>query len=366
MREVMSQVVTIEGKEYPIEYVRDNWALALMGQGTIVKLSIARWRATATLTPEMLGLSFVDGDSHQFSKQYISLGKQKLLPPDVLKQITQIENRARKCIDSYSFNTVWGKFVPFTAFDEWESENEKIREEFMACANDLVNRYDGIVNSVKDDYKNMARDVWKRLYPNSETGPTASFIENFVSKVINKMPRREDFLATFKYDTTLFIIPMPSFVEQNVAEANEIKRKEEMAQFETDLEKQTKKKIANQYVEKKKELIDGFLESTVYEMRKYVAELCDSVLESLMGSQKDLKQSQINKLNAMIKRVKLLNFHNDEEVNEKLDGLSLEINRLKGERNKGIISDKLKQLVEMGKKEFVPEGFNPTVGYLDI
>lgn len=357
--------ININNKEVHVEQFMSDWALALMSQGVIVRLSISRWRAEARLTPEMLGLRFVDGDGLDFMHDYVRLGKQKLLPPAILKEIETLEGMARNNLAYYSFDTVWGRFVPFTAFDEWERLNKNIRNDFFEQARSLGRQYDVIVASVKEDYKKMAKDVWFRLYPDKGE-PTLSFIDDFVSKIVAKIPSQIDIISTFKYDVTYFIIPMPSFVEENVARAEEIRRQSEMTQFSTDLEKQTKKRISEEYVQRKKELIDGFLESTVVNMRKYVSELCDVVLRSIgKQSSGDIKLSHVNKIKAMIKKVRFLNFYDDKEIDGLIKDLENEIDKIKGELNQDLIVVKLKEIVEVGKKEFTPKNFNPAISVLE-
>jgi len=364
----MSQSFTVGNKEIPVEQFRNDWALALMSQGVIVRLYISRWRAKAALTPEILGLRFSGADGVEFSDKYLNLGTQKLLPPSVLSQFVATERHARDLLEYYSFDTVWGKFVPFTAFDEWEKKNRQIHDDFLNHALLLGNQYKDIVASVKEDYKKMAKDVWLRLYPEDKGGPTESFIENFADKVIAKIPSQEDIVASFKYSSTYFIIPMPSFIADDLAKADHIKRQSEMEQFTSDLEKQTKKHIAEEYAKSKKELIDGFLESTVVSMRKYVSELCDAVLISLGKVQKrnqTMNSAHINKLKDMIKKVRILNFYEDKEIAVLVKDLESELDKIKGEVNPETIVDKLKEIVEVSKKEYVPH-FNPAISVLEV
>ena len=42
----------IDGHDIDIQNFRDDWALALMEQGIIVKMSISRWRAKGNLSFE--------------------------------------------------------------------------------------------------------------------------------------------------------------------------------------------------------------------------------------------------------------------------------------------------------------------------
>ena len=191
-------------------------------------------------------------------RKYISLGNEKLLPPEVLKEITTIESRARANLTAYSFNTVWGSFIPYKAFEKWDDENTKIRSDFMEAARKLGERYDEIVQTVKDEYKQIAKDVWMRLYPNNPT-PTEAFIEDYASKAVAKILDRNSLIASFKYDVTHFIIPMPTILEENISKAQEIKNERELNKFSNELEKETKRKISDEYFKRKQEFIDNFL-----------------------------------------------------------------------------------------------------------
>lgn len=361
-------MINVNGKEVAVCDFRYDWALALMSQGVIVDLSISRWRATAKLTPELLGLRFADKSGFDFMRKYINLGKQKLLPPETIREISHIENRARNVLSEHSFDTVWGRFVPFTAFSDWEESNNRTRDLFMEEARLLGNRYDEIIDAVRTEYKKMANDVWLRLYPDNKCEPTQSFISDFVDKIIAKIPSREDIVSSFSYEVEYFVIPMPSFIANDVAKAEEINRRIEMAEFDNELERTTKSRIAEEYARRKGELIDGFLKSTVMNMREHVSEICTTVLKSIgqTPSDTELKSQHINKIKDMIKRVKLLNFYDDKEIAKLTTELDTEINKIKGESKNDLIIDKLREIVEVTKKEFEPKYFSPAISTLEI
>ena len=357
----------INNKEIVVEQMRSDWAMVLMTRGVVARLSISKWSANTRLTPEVLGLKFVDKESYKFSKRYLSLGRQKLLPPDLIKEIRRVEHGARKLLLEYSFHTVWGHFVPFSAFDEWERQNVIFRNKFMEQARVLGNKYDEIVDTVRNEYKNLAKDVWARLYPTDTAGPTPAFVEDFVTKIISKIPPREEVVSSFKYDVTYFIIPMPSFVEEDLAKATKIRIQSESEQHNAELERETKRRISEDYINRKRELIDGFLKSTVVHMRKYVGEICDGVLQSIgkTSAVNGLTIDGVNKIKAMIKKVKLLNFYDDSEVSGLLNQLEGEMEKIKGEMDENAIVSKLKEVVEISNKEFVPKNFNPSISVLE-
>jgi hypothetical protein len=361
-------MMDINGRDLEVDQVRNDWALALMNEGVIVKITMKRWRGTASLKHSDLGLKFIDGDSMSFSSRYIKLGSQKLLPPEVLNELSTIERRARDHLNNYSFDTVWGRFVPFRAFDDWERGNEEIRGAYTEQAKMMGERYEDIVARVKHDYRSMGRDVWSRLYPNDTAGATESFLEDFSDRMVSKIPTREKIVASFQYDCAYFMIPMPSFIASDIAKADDIARESEEKDQKHNLAMESRRRIADEYINKKSEMIDGFLKSTVNEMRSHIGELCDNILHSMAQKEKikDIRKNDIKKIHETLKKVELLNFHEDEEIEKKLRELKCEVDKFKGERDKDLIVDKLREIVDIGSQEFIPKNFNPSISSLEI
>jgi hypothetical protein len=338
-----------------------------MTQGVIVNLHVRKWSAKKSLKPEDLGLRFFDEDAAQAIRKYIVLGSQRLLPDGVYKDIKGVYMRLLNNLYDYSFDTPWGRFVPNTAFDAWKRDHEQLKNEFNRLILSLSERYNEILALLKEEYVPMARDVWHRLYPEGKSGPTLSFIDSFTSNVIKKVPSREEIASKYSVNVTYSMISMPSVLENDIAEAKKIKFKSEMEKYRLELEKKTKERLANEYVESRKQLIDSFLQATVIDMRKYISELCDSVLESIGKSRTvdRVKSQHINKLKKMIKKVHMLNFQNDQEISKLLNDLETEMDKFKGERSDDIIVEKLKQISTIGSQEFMPSDFNPAISYLE-
>jgi len=358
--------INIDNKEVSVEQIRSDWAMVLMTRGIIVKLTLSKCPFYSRLTENMLGLKFIDDETYQFSKKYLSLGSQKLIPPDIIREISRIESNARKLLSEYSFDTVWGHFVPFKAFSEWNSKNTVLRNIYMEQAMTLGNRYDEIISIIRNEYKKMAKDVWARLYPTDSAGPTPAFVENFVSNVISKIPPREEMVSSFKYDVTYFIIPLPSFIEEDLARAKKIEIQSELDQQNMELEKEVRKRISEDYISKKQQLVDKFLKSTVTCMRKYVGEICEEVLQSLSRSAyvNSLTVPSVNKIKALMRKVKVLNFYDDVEILNLLNQLETEVDKIKGEVNKDFIVSKLREIVVVSAKECAPN-FNPSISVLE-
>ena len=358
--------IKIGGKEVDAQEFRNDWALALMNRGIIVDLEIKRWRATAKIEAQDLGLQFVDEETQDFVKKYIRLGSEKLLPPQISKEISAIELAARKCLENHSFDTVWGKFVPYNAFESWATENDIIKADFDEYVKTFCLKYDEIVHIISTEYRKMGRDVWKRTRP-KDGEPPEPYLTEFVNNVVAKIPPKMDIAALFSYQVIFFTIPLPSIIQANISAAKEIELETEKKVFDASLEMRTKQRIAEEYMAKKTELIDGFLNATVDSMRKYVEDLCQDVLDAMGRSKsQDLTLKQQEKIVGMIDKVKMLNFYNDAEIEKLLSELRFETMKVKGERNKDTIVNKLQKIVSVANEEFMPKDFNPAIDFLEL
>ena len=361
----MNPTVKIDGKDISVDELKSSWAIALMTKGIVVRLKLSRWRASAPLRFDELGLKFEDDDAFKFMKKYVKLGSEKLLPPEISNELGTIEASARNNLKNHSFDTLWGDFVPYTAFTDWEEKNKVIEEDYFTAAKVLGEKYDDIVNVIRDEYKTMALDVWARQNPNVEA--PQSFVDDFVFKIVEKIPSRTDIVKSFKYEVTYFIIPMPSIVAKELSKAKDIEIESDKKEQSAKIEKEAQEKIAKKYLEKKEELVDSFLEATVTSMRKYIGELCDEVTFSLNNSSsKDIGRPQIKKIKKMIDKVRLLNFHDDKEISLHLSELETELEKFKGQRNKETIINKLETISEIGANEFAIEQFNPVISTLEF
>jgi hypothetical protein len=354
------------GDDIEVNSWREDWALALMEKGLIVNLHISKWNSKTRLEYEDLGIIFNNEENRDFFNKYISLGHEKLFPPSVISEISSTEKRARDCLKNHSFDTVWGKFVPFSSFREWKRENELLKTEFFDLARGIGLKYNDIIKEVKLEYEKKARDVWRRTHPEDKNEPPKSFLENFTSKVISKIPSREHIVSSFKYSYTFFQIPLPSLIQEDIAKAEKILIDREKAANNLVLEMETKRIIAEEYREKKKDLIDSFLSSTVDSLRHHIAELADHIYRALQKTESHVSMRYVTKIKTMINMIKNFNFHNDEEMDKILNQLLIEVDKYKGERDKAKITQKLSELTEMAKKEYIPNEYNPIIDIIDI
>ena len=66
---IEDKTIMVDGKEVGVKQFKNDWALALMSRGIIVRISISRWRAMAKLSVNDLGLKFVDSETSEFMRK---------------------------------------------------------------------------------------------------------------------------------------------------------------------------------------------------------------------------------------------------------------------------------------------------------
>jgi hypothetical protein len=107
-------------------------------------------------------------------------------------------------------------------------------------------------------------------------------------------------------------------------------------------------------------MIDEFLENTVQALRNQIAELFENVLIGLRKNEDtDIKKNQADRIKRIIDHIRLLNFQNDTEIEKLISNLDTEISKFKGERDRTTILKHLQSIVDLCKKEFVLNDFNP-------
>jgi len=100
----------MEADATDIDVVREDIALRLMQGGVIVDIDIHRWTGTRRLLPEELG---IQGKTHS---KAIRLGEKLLMPPTIYRTANSLTTQLRTNLERHSFRTVWGRWIPATAY----------------------------------------------------------------------------------------------------------------------------------------------------------------------------------------------------------------------------------------------------------
>ena len=328
-----------------ITSVIEDWATPLMQNGIIVKIGMKHWRATQSIDKDDMGFEEATPEWDRFSSEYMRFGVKYLLPREVLTQIGQVENNARKNLKDYSLNTVWGKFVPYTSYMDWKTRNETIEEEYYALSKNLYDNYEQIVESVLEQYKSHAKTLWESKQK-TEDETYEDFEKQITDDIRNHIISAEEFLESFKYETLFFFIPIPTDINQDLLDAENMENEKEKVSQERIVRAEIMKETARL----KSEYIEQFLDNTIGEIRGMILGIVEDVRRSMeVHSDNLLVGKNRNKLIGMIEKVRLLDFYDDKEVKRSLDQLQIDLEKSPADRSEKEVLDTLSGLESAAK-----------------
>lgn len=339
-----------------------DWALALMSKGVIVDIKISYYRGTERLLPFDVGWK---QDLSREEKEHIKLGVKNILPSEFTKEIAQIEGMARKNLSFYSHKTLWGQFVPYITFNTWYNKHKEIQSLFEEFKSATYDKYDLIVQHSRSIYRELACKVWQKNY---EGEPTESFISDYIYKTLKLFPERDKLCNSMSMNIDYFQIPLPSFLSENIVIADQHIRDNEIKNAEHQLTLQSKELINSYYVSKKQQMIDSFLNDTVLDLRKYVYEYCQNILEFLNKKDEKVQLSVFQKegLIKTIEKFEHLNFYNDKEIDSKLNQLRTELIKPGRDCDGEKIKFHLEEILNKSSEDFDPFQNKTIASSIDI
>jgi len=338
IKEISENIGVSEDK---IVTILEDWAIPIMrDKGIVVKLSISRWRATKKIYKEEIGFDSDDEDWESFSKDYLKLGQKILFPKKILALLSGIENKARGNLNNYSVKTVWGYFLPYTAYEEWFENNELIKKEFFDTIEDICKNYKQHIEKTCDNYKNHADVLWEKRYKNG-TMSYDEFIKGYLYDIRTSIPSEVDFKQMALYEEIFTFIPIPSDIEKDLLYADKILEEREDITREIDI----KRKVAKEAIKHQTKLIKHFLDCVFGEMRGIVISVIEDVSESIKSDNGSIVTGRPrNKLLNMIEKVRTLDFLESDDVRDALDKLQVDLEKEEEYRSDSEVLDSLKEL----------------------
>lgn len=365
-----------------VQVVEPKW-LSLMRQGVIVELHIRRWRAKSRLTMDDLGLP--NDDAAEFS-DLMKLGEKSLLPTKYIRRADSIESAARQWIESNSFETFWGRFIPCTKYEEFKVEIGNRRSGYMALRDEIDRDYAQIVKAHLLDYAKAARAAYRRRMALDGKALLKSnitedaFVKSFVNAISALIPTRERIYEAWAFDFSLSYVPLPSMLAEDNAEAERInaqsdldRAKEQAEQdklwLDLDIEKGATRKreqmlesmnrdVVEAARKQKEQLVDGFLGGLVKQLRSMVYEATTDVLQTIQKNDR-LHPRSVVQLRGLIDQVGQLNFYNDSEINQMVDHVKYALNKAPKDRDVKAIEGNLRDIATVTRATLVGLGESP-------
>jgi len=293
--------------------IDENWVLKLMQKGVLVALHIGYWRPYSRLSESELGIS-EDGSV----KDYLQLGRKKLLPPEMVARLENIEKRARYALEENSFKCFWGRFVPVTAWNRWRDENETIKSQFYAIRDEVISNLPNSIGQLRDIYSQMAKEAYKRLKYNPDAEVPKSFIDSFTERCLEQIPSPEDMRRLFRYEEVYTYIPLP---DQLTLQQAGLSPEDVMRQ-----------QVAQEINAQKQEMIADFFTEINTSLRTAIVDICQSVRDSIRRNERLVPRSVVG-LKNLISKLERLNFHDDDQLTKVMDEIRSEIDKPSDKRD---------------------------------
>jgi hypothetical protein len=293
--------------------IDENWVLRLMQKGVLVQLHIGYWRPYSRLIESELGIS-EDGSV----KEYLQLGRKKLLPPEVVARLENIEKRARYALEENSFKCFWGRFVPVTAWNRWRDENEGIKNHFYSIRDEVISNLPQSIGQLRDIYAQMAIEAYKRSKYDSEAQVPEYYIETFISKCLEQIPSPDDMRKLFRYEEVYTYIPLP----------NQLGQLRQTGSSEDTMRRQ----VTQEMNDHKQEMVADFLAEINSSLRTTIVDACQSVRDSIRRNERLVPRSVMG-LRNLLSKLERLNFHDDDQLTKMMEDIRIEIDKPSGKRD---------------------------------
>jgi hypothetical protein len=260
--------------------------------GKLVNVHIGMWGMSHNLEESDIKLDNKLPDE-------IKLGKKMLIKTAVFKKFKNIEQKIRKYLYSNSFDfplVPQAHFVPKSRYIEVYSQLVKLREEFMAMANEFVEKY--------DDYKKEALEFYQQH-------------KDTVNVDLEKYyPSAQHVREKFYMNIISFEIALPTeFKEVNLQDEidreiiNDQARRTAYESYKTEYSKQLSTHMAT---------INDFVGDVVNTLRSKVIEHCSAALAKI-GKKEVVSDASIRTLLKHIQEFREMNFVDDKVVENKLN-----------------------------------------------
>ena len=342
---------------------------ALMGEGVVVKLHIRRVRFRKRLQFEDLGIHFGDKATAQKMHDIFRLGMKNLLTKDYLDRIEQIEYRARKLLIAFSYETIWGYFVPVTAYDAFRTRIDQLEQDYYQVREDILANYPAITKQVIRDYTQAARQAYRilnKVEPEAlterERQREAWYLAGVRRKMRKMLPTPDDIRKSFAFEVSPTYIDLPLLAgsdeedgvtgvrveKQVIDEITEEEQRELRWRQAGTKERQAMLRAMNEDVvrkarQQKEERIDQFLTTIIGQVRGLLYDAAVNVLASLKKRDR-LQPRSIVQLRTLVDNLRFLNFYNDRDVERAMSLIENLIERPREDRDITLIEQRLREI----------------------
>lgn len=360
--------IPADGPQNPSGLEQNDWQ-TLMRKGVIGKVTLRRWRAVTKLTYTDLGMVIDDDEARAAIANLVQLGNKRLLPLTTIRILENIDRSARQHLERCSYKTAFGRFIPYTAFADWQAKNAEWEQQYYQIRDAILADYAGIVQRILMDYRHMAREAWNIIAlrsPQTLSGQVPDdWMRSFVDRIRTHIPTPEQIRDSFAYEVHLMRVDFPDLVEGHETGMtheevlNQIVEAQALSERERQLAEMNAAIVA-QAKRQKEQIVSTFLTDIATQIRSLIYEATTDVLAAVQQTE-TLPSQQARRLNRLIGDLQRLNFTDDQEIARILEAVRA-MTETEGERKKpdlAQIRDQLRKIAIVTRAELLDLGDAP-------
>jgi hypothetical protein len=330
----------------------------ILQQSVLVEINISKWHPSFSLDIDSLrclGVEIADPQAQVALRKTVRLGQMDLIPRDVIRRITRIEQQARSLLRSYAHRVLFGYVVHAEAYADWKENHQILYEEFVKTADYIADNLwqgDDLVAKMIGEYRVLFADSYQRLC-RAGVEPDRSerqFVEDGIDFVVSHVPDADTVRGKYQFETWLSEAPM----------VDELARREEQAQQTRDrmvLSRENLEGERQRILEQMERDVEAQAASRVERLERSFAQAEMAFYQSISSAVRDIQQAIVRnnrlggrsavQLRNLARRVRSLNVFGNRQLDEDIEALGekLEIRlNAKGE-GKTQALDELRELL---------------------
>lgn len=289
-----------------VERLADDVISAAYGDGVLVDLTVRRGRVTERLRPEDLGLE-PSAETEARLREAAILGSKLLLPREIVARLKAVEQAGRTALRRRAFATLFGHFVPCTAYAAWKADYERLRAEFHAVRDDAVARHAEIVEGMRALWLDLAPRLYREAHQGAD--PPDGHAETVADRMAGLVLPPERIAAAFQFDQRVRLVPIPSEAEADMLTQDRLRRERRLGAERAALVEDFERDVGAVYADRRA-TVQAFAADVQTQLAQHVARTCQDIHAALDG-RRAIPTKTAERLRRLLDDVGTLNFVDD-------------------------------------------------------
>ena len=313
-----------EDEQQKVAQWKVQWDTVLR-DGIIIDIHVSQWWPYVSLNPERmanLGIPTDTPEGKDAVKKVLKGGRIDLIPEEFYKPIQWAADRARRNVDFYTIDVLFGHLLPATAYKEWKAVHDEQYAEFWKGIDELCNNLDSHILAMRDTYVDLFSRVYDRL-PEINSS-RQEFIEQAIADIRRNLPDAEYIRSRYSITVDYRFAPMLDEIAESESKAAQLRAESLLTVSSLDEQRQKileemQREVGIQ-LEQRREKVEESLAVAEGQFYGIVNEAVTG-LSSALSSRGKFSGKQGQQLKNLIKQVKCLNVYEDKGLDERIGEL---------------------------------------------